>query len=213
MTIAKQTALSAAYRDLGVTIRVQDGWQMPDQFTSPHDERHALIANAGLVDMSHLHKLDLKGSGVHSIPALPDRVDFWQLSAHHALITGRDDDIRGIGNLGVSVVDVTSVYAAFALIGPKSRTILQRLFALDVSTTAFPDRSCAQSKAAEVHVTLCRKDIGGLPRFLLLIGRDVAESFRESVLHVGQADVSPAVSPRLRVRSARRPSVEDARCG
>ncbi len=83
------------------------------------------------------------------------------------------------------VTDVTSVYAALLLAGPHSRAVLQRLTALDVSAPALPDLACARTGLAHVHATLLRQDLGRVPAYWLLVGREYGAYVWDAVLHAG----------------------------
>ena len=84
------------------------------------------------------------------------------------------------------VTDMTSVYAAFLLAGRDSRDVLNRLTALDVSDQAMPNLSCAQTGLAEVHAVVLRQDVGELPAYRLLVGREYCEYFWDAVMHAGR---------------------------
>jgi heterotetrameric sarcosine oxidase gamma subunit len=86
---------------------------------------------------------------------------------------------------GAGMTDVTSIYAQFLLAGPRSRDVLAKLTSLNVSERAFPDGECRSTSVAHVHATVLRRDVGGLPGFHLLAGRDYGEFVWEAVLHAG----------------------------
>jgi glycine cleavage system aminomethyltransferase T len=151
---------------------------------------------AGLADVSWIAKLDLKGPGLSTPPDLPARARSWHLGVSHYLVTSESGcalpDLRLPGPPDVYATDVTSVFAALLLAGPRSREVLRKLTSLNVSDTALPEGGCGQASLAHVHATLLRRDLSGVPGFLLLVSREYAESVWEAVLHAGhEAGLQP----------------------
>lgn len=178
--LIKETALHAEYLSRNASMRIIDGWSVPEHFGEPEQERECLLHHVGIVDVSYPQKLDYKGQSLKAA-TLPEHVEFWRLSPRHALLISRES--HAFLTQSWSIVDVTSVYAAFALGGPQSMQVLRQVAALDFSEEAFPHLHCAQTRAAGVHTIIRRK--GNL--FQLLVNRDVAESFWHSVVHAGAA--------------------------
>jgi glycine cleavage system aminomethyltransferase T len=56
---------------------------------------------------------------------------------------------------------------------------------LNTCNAAFPNLSSAQASVAHAHAIVLREDIGSIPAFHLLVGRDYAESLCESIVHAG----------------------------
>jgi sarcosine oxidase subunit alpha len=83
------------------------------------------------------------------------------------------------------VVDLTSGLAGVRMIGPKAGPLLAHVTELDTSPTAFPDMGCAQGKVAEVHGTLLRMDLGGVPSYDLYFSRDFGEYMWETLVEAG----------------------------
>jgi glycine cleavage system aminomethyltransferase T len=179
--ITKETALHAEYLSRHASMQIVGGWLVPEHFGAPEQEREFLAKHAGIVDISYLQKLDCKGEINRQARPLPEGVDLWTLSPRHAFLVGHVGSAFLLPSC--SIVDVTSVFAAFALGGPESAQVLRRLAALDFSERAFPLLHCAQTRAAGVHTAIRRA--GNM--FQLLVNRDVAESFWQSVVHAGAA--------------------------
>ncbi len=55
-----------------------------------------------------------------------------------------------------SVTDVTSIYSAILLAGPKSREVLQKLTTLNVNDKAMPEGAARQTRLAHVNATILR---------------------------------------------------------
>jgi sarcosine oxidase, subunit alpha len=125
------------------------------------------------------------------------RVRCCQLGADHRLVLTAPEDVREASQgLGASqsqellerayATDVTSVLAGLALVGPRSREVLRKLTALDVSPAAFPDGAVAETGVAGVHAVLLRGDLGGAPAYELYVTRDVAEFVWDAILDAGR---------------------------
>jgi heterotetrameric sarcosine oxidase gamma subunit len=127
-------------------------------------------------------------------------VRHWVLAPGHYLVTSEDTDrpkllakLAPMANTEAGLnlappirwTDVTSVYAALLLAGPRSREILAKLTSLNVSDSSLPDGACAQSGLSHVHAVVLRQDIGGLPAFIVMVGRECAEFVWDSIMHAG----------------------------
>jgi len=84
----------------------------------------------------------------------------------------------------VHVIDMTSAYAAFHLIGPKSIEVLKRCAAAPLE--AMRPRQCLQSPTARVWSLLVREDVGTLPAWLIFVSRDFGEYVWTSILAEGR---------------------------
>ena len=62
----KTTPLNAAHRAAGARMVDFGGWDMPVNYGSQIDEHHAVRANAGMFDVSHMRIIDLDGEGANS---------------------------------------------------------------------------------------------------------------------------------------------------
>ena len=85
------------------------------------------------------------------------------------------------------ITDVTSVYSAILLAGPKAPAVLQKLTTLNVQDSAMPHGAARQGRLAHVNATVLRTDHAGLPGFLVLTTRDVTEHTWDSLLHAGHS--------------------------
>jgi glycine cleavage system aminomethyltransferase T len=163
------------------------GWRAAAVFTSEQEEAALVRQGAGLSDVSWMTKLDLKGSGLNTLPALGERTRSWSLGPNHLLVTCDPEMSPAISSSsGVWVTDVTSVFAQFLLAGPASRDVLRKLTSLNVSEKALPDSGCGQASVAHVRAIILRRDLGPLPAFHLLVSREYGESVWDSLLHAGR---------------------------
>ena len=101
----KRSALFYLHQRAGARFVEHCGWELPASFTSAEWEVAQIGKSAGIADLSHYRKFDLKTQ-----PAQP----WWRLGANHYLIIGEilSDPPSG-------ATDVTSVYANFRLVGPR----------------------------------------------------------------------------------------------
>ncbi len=188
----KRTALFSRFQDRGGGLIDHHGWQVPAFFSSSLEEVQRVSTGAGLADVSWLAKFDLKGSGVASLSSVDGGASFWRLGPRHAWIIRDPESASGSRSLfeslqpSVYAADVTSVYAAFLLAGPRSRDILRKLTSLDVSDRALANRQIGQTTLAHVHARIRRQDFPKVSAFLILVSREYGESVWEALFHAGE---------------------------
>jgi len=181
MEAQRQSALHRCHLEAQAQLQTFFGWQLPAWYTYPSSELEAVRASVGISDASYLFKLDLRGEAGALQVAAPARL--WQLTPAHALITSP----LPIGfAASASVTNVTSVFSAILLAGPKSREVLQKLTTLNVREDAMAEGAGRQTRLAHVNATILRSDCTGLPGFLILNTRDVAQHVWEALLHAGR---------------------------
>ena len=197
MPAIRQTPLYHAHERAGASLMEHHGWQVPAYFTWAQKEAELLTKNAGLSDLSWMTKLDLKGYGMKTPPAV-GASRAWCLGAQHYLVTCEPPKGEAlIANLlsfppsrdlslppPIYITDVTSVYAQFLLAGPHSREILRKLTSLNVN--ALQNLTCGQASLAHVHSIVLRDDLAGMPAFHILLSREYGESVWEAALHAGR---------------------------
>ena len=176
----RQSALHERHLKSHASMTIFAGWQMPASYAEPSTESSHVHTTAGISDASYLTKLDVRTSFPMAHPA-----KLWQLTPSHGLITSPQAlDYEPSPFL----TDVTSVYSAILLAGPGSREILQKLTTLNVREAAMPDGAARQTRLAHVNAMILRFDHfdhAGLPGFLILNTRDVAEHVWDTLSHVG----------------------------
>ena len=86
----------------------------------------------------------------------------------------------------VHVIDVTSTYAGILLAGPRSREVLQRLTAPDVSNAALANGACLSAKVAGLHARIVRDDLDETLAYWLFVGTEYAVYAWEAIMHAGQ---------------------------
>lgn len=181
-----------------------DDWSMPAHFTSLEDEAQHVRASVGLADVSWMAKLDVKGAesqiancrSAAEIPLSRDklRIENWTLARGHRLITCEPHEreavtheLHRLASLHpcFHVTDVTSVYTALLLAGPRSGDVMSKLSSLNMSDAALLNRSSAQTALAHVHAIVLRQDLGPVLAYRLLVGREVGEYVWEAAMHAG----------------------------
>jgi glycine cleavage system aminomethyltransferase T len=167
----KVSPLHRTHQRAGAVFADIESWEVPDVFATVESEVSQVRHSVGIADLSHRMKFDS-----------PSRLgeNSWKLGPGHYL-TIFDPPLV----LPLDAVNVTGVYADFLVAGCKVRALLSKLSSLDVQEYALPNLSCAQSDVAHTHAIILREDLGTIPAFHLLIGREYAESAWESLLHAG----------------------------
>ncbi len=199
----KRSALARRHRALGAAMAARDGWEVAGRFAAPEEEARRAREGAVLADVSWIGKLEVKGVDPKvqaPSPAGSRRV--WRLARGQWIVTFEPEDreaaereIRALASLYpcVRMTDVTSALAALLLAGPRSRDVLAKLTSLDLSERAMADLACGQASLAQVHALVLRQDLGTLPAFRLLVGRESAEHVWDAVVHAGRdLDLAPA---------------------
>ncbi len=196
MAAIRHTALFRMHERAGASFADHHGWQVPAYFTWAQKEAEQLSKSAALGDVSWMTKLDLKGFGLKTPPAIREG-RAWHLGREHYLVTCDPTASEGVlaqlksfsasPDLSlpppIFITDVTSVYAQFLLAGPRSRDILRKLTSLNVS--AIPNLGCGQASLAHVNSKVLRDDLHGLLAFHILVSREYGESVWEGILHAG----------------------------
>ena len=133
-----------------------------------------------------------------------DGVNVWTVAADEAVIVriagaapttsapaavGPEGSLSDIAtklrSAGPSVVDVSSAYTIFRLVGPRLPALLQELSPVDLAPRAVPDLRVVQGPFAGTRATFARRDHGNLPGWIVLVVRDEAEYVWDTILHLG----------------------------
>ncbi len=178
-----QSALHSRHLEAGAHLKIVSGWQMPAWYDhAPPRELEAVRQGVGVSDASYLTKLDLRGPA-GELPAVPP-VRVWVLTPNHALMTS-PENIAFVPS--ASLTDVTSLYGALLLAGPRSRDVLHKLTTLNLRDEVFRNGAARQARLAHVNATILRVDNEHVPGYLLLHTRDVLEHVWHALLHAGKA--------------------------
>lgn len=203
---ARRSPLADRHRQLGARFVASGEW--PATYGDIERERNAIRERVALLDWGPLDKILLSGAWVAADAHAPTRVpgaitrgdvagrsaQLWGLTEDESLLVmpgsnglSSPDTATQLEAGGVSTTDVSSLYAAFKLAGPRARAVLEELFPDDVSERALADRAITFGPLGGVTVVLARLDHGGTPAFAVLVERDQAEYLWDSLLHVGAA--------------------------
>ena len=85
----------------------------------------------------------------------------------------------------VHVVDMTSGLAGVRVTGPSAEQLLAAVSELDSSASSFGDMRCAQASFAEIHGTLLRMDLSGVPSYQLFFAREFGEYLWDALMEAG----------------------------
>lgn len=195
-------------RAAGAQIEERDGWALAVAYASSEQEAQAISHAAGWADMSHLAKLELQAEPdvVEAIFASNPSAHFELGTAHRAdgawwcpLAPGRLlvicepswfaavrrqlDDAVGAAQKPVSLVDVTTAFAALTIVGPLSREVFARFSALDLRPNETPVGAVRPGSVARQPGVLVHEDED---RFLMLFGWAVAEYVWRQVEEAGR---------------------------
>jgi 4-methylaminobutanoate oxidase (formaldehyde-forming) len=82
--------------------------------------------------------------------------------------------------------DMTSGYAGLYLIGPNAEAVLRKLTSVDVSASALPVGSCAETSLAGVHALLVPTLEDSLPAVRVYVAWDVGEYVWDQLFRLGR---------------------------
>ena len=207
--MSKQTALIEHHTTHRATFRSVAGWQTPAHYGNAQEEARRVRENVGLIDRSESGKVELTGRGLgdwfagrfgsEAVPPLrsctvslsPTHTGRWlQLRQDRGFLLTDPEHTTALMTVltagdGPLLTDVTSVYSAFQIVGPKAVALLQKFTSLDLRPARFPEGACAQTSVAKVRALIVHDTLGALPAYWLILTRDYAEFVWESLLHAG----------------------------
>ena len=201
---------------MGAVMEDRDGWQLPARFGTVEEELQRLWTGAGLLDISPMTKLSVQGENASaflsqacssgqlpelgtvsqatitaggqsfqvSLARLADD-DFLVLATHNqaeSMYASIEAAAEGCGH----IFELSSTLAGAQITGPAAARVLTGITEFNCSPQAFPDGSCAQTQAAEIHATLVRADMGDLPSYQLFFSRDFGEYMWEVLLETAE---------------------------
>src|SRR5262249_7251750 len=206
-SVRLRSPLHAWHAAHGADFTERDGWLLPAAYAGT-EAPSGTGATLGLADVSAFAKVSFLGPGVAALtralvgdgpanrprgvselsvagPALACRLT----DDHLLLLTSTSDRATVERHLAplrqtqaVVQTDVTSAYAAFALVGDTVDEVLRRLTALDVRPATLPVGSCAETGVAGVPALLVPSADLGRPGMRICVGWDLAEYVWERLL-------------------------------
>lgn len=201
----KLTAMHHQHLALGATLLDEAGWQRPAFYTSLEQELRHIEGIGGFCDVSPNGKLLLQGTALDailgsveigrcSLADLPSGVNplVCRLSDEEAFVLTAPGNERSAAvdleaklNGCAHLLDVTSGYAGFQVLGPRATDALSRLTDLDLRR--MPELSCAQGKLAEIYALLVRRDVGKQTCYEAYVERSYGEYLWETLLETGES--------------------------
>ena len=207
---------------LGAVMEEVEGWYLPVRYGSSDTEMEQARKSVGIADMSPIGKFFVEGTTVDTFleeifrePSVLDvgssrrvslgdersgvEVNVARLMVDELLISTESRDCEDVSNfLGgrldrcLHVTNVTSGFSVIRVIGPQGLSLLENVTELDLSTPVFPDKSCAQTRLADVHCTILRVDLGRLLAYDLYVAREYGEHVWSFLYEVGETfDLTP----------------------
>ncbi len=193
LTAVAGTPMEHAAREAGAHFEVRDGWNVAVSYESPNAEALACVERAGWADVSHLGKLEIQASE-HDLAAIAAAAAdgaqlelgtatraagaWWcPLTRGRMLVICEPGELAGLrgavleasarATAPVSVVDVSTVFAAMTLIGPLAREVFARFCAADLRPAATPVCGLRPGSIARQPGVILREEED---RFLFLFG-------------------------------------------
>jgi glycine cleavage system aminomethyltransferase T len=198
-------------RAAGARFEAREGWRVAVSVGDPTSEQAACRSGVGIADRSALGKLELQGRP-ERLAALLESAQLeealhWRSSPDRALAVcepGAAPRLRALlGNAceqsgDCGLVDLTAAYAAFELRGPLTRSLLERLSAIDVRPDSLPPGGVRAGMVARVPATLVCLE---WQAFLVLVGAPEAPDAWEIALDEGEPLGLRAVGEEARARA------------
>ncbi len=194
--------------ELGAVLEVVSGWSVVEHFGDPVKEEVGVRSGVGLADLSLCPKWEVKGTdmthlprlvpgqGVPEVPSPGNAVQtesgyLCRVSPNHALwILQKDSVLPTVLSINVAsrclhLTDRTFGLGCFLVCGTKARAVLQKLTALDLRETKFPNSACASVPLAAIQVLVVRKDRSDLFGYEILFSREYGEYLWTAVMEAG----------------------------
>jgi glycine cleavage system aminomethyltransferase T len=191
-------------------ITDEQGWLRVERFAEPEFERRRAETGVVLSDISHIHKVSVKGKDtldfinqkllVNKITKtqmaqecnLPDNSnalccsmtpdEALLLSASDALGALKTEDVENC----VHSTDVTSFFAGIYFLGPQSREVVSKLTELDIRPKSFGNLSVQFIETFHVQGILLRVDLNGLLGYWLFFDRGFGEYLWDRIIYAGK---------------------------
>jgi sarcosine oxidase gamma subunit len=184
--VGLRTPMERAHLAAGAAIETVDGWRVAAYPAADG-------ADAWAADLSHLGKLDVRGTAAE-LDTLTGGLDkgaarcdgeVWtlRLTPTHGYVIAPFGQIANLrGRIGAAAIDVSCGLAAVALGGPRRRDVFNRSSGLDVREDRFgPNRCMAGSVMRVPALVLNRGD-----DLLMLVAWEYGEYFFDAILDAGE---------------------------
>jgi sarcosine oxidase gamma subunit len=196
--VVLRTPMDRRHAAAGATFAERDGWRIAEYEGEP--------ADPWLADVSHLGKLDVRGSqaeldeltgGLPTGAARRDG-DVWtlRLTPVHGYVLcpyGRVGALRD--SIGAPAIDVTSGFAGVALGGSRWREVMNRSSGLDVRPARFGPGRCMAGSVMRVPALIVNEG----ESIAMFVGWEYGEYFWDAILDAGE---TLGIGPRTPVQAA-----------
>ena len=196
--VVLRTPMDRRHAAAGATFAERDGWRIAEYEGEP--------ADPWLADVSHLGKLDVRGSqaeldeltgGLPTGAARRDG-DVWtlRLTPVHGYVLcpyGRVGALRD--SIGAPAIDVTSGLAGVALGGSRWREVMNRSSGLDVRPARFGPGRCMAGSVMRVPALIVNEG----ESIAMFVGWEYGEYFWDAIIDAGE---TLGIGPRTPVQAA-----------
>ena len=196
--VVLRTPMDRRHAAAGATFAERDGWRIAEYEGEP--------ADPWLADVSHLGKLDVRGSqteldeltgGLPTGAARRDG-DVWtlRLTPVHGYVLcpyGRVGALRD--SIGAPAIDVTSGLAGVALGGSRWRDVMNRSSGLDVRPSRFGPGRCMAGSVMRVPTLIVNEG----ESIAMFVGWEYGEYFWDAIIDAGE---TLGIGPRTPVQAA-----------
>jgi len=196
--VVLRTPMDRRHAAAGATFAERDGWRIAEYEGEP--------ADPWLADVSHLGKLDVRGSqaeldeltgGLPTGAARRDG-DVWtlRLTPVHGYVLcpyGRVGALRD--SIGTPAIDVTSGFAGVALGGSRWREVMNRSSGLDVRPARFGPGRCMAGSVMRVPTLIVNEG----ESIAMFVGWEYGEYFWDAIIDAGE---TLGIGPRTPVQAA-----------
>jgi len=196
--VVLRTPMDRRHAAAGATFAERDGWRIAEYEGEP--------ADPWLADVSHLGKLDVRGSQAELdelTGGLPTGVarrdgDVWtlRLTPVHGYVLcpyGRVGALRD--SIGAPAIDVTSGLAGVALGGSRWRDVMNRSSGLDVRPSRFGPGRCMAGSVMRVPTLIVNEG----ESIAMFVGWEYGEYFWDAIIDAGE---TLGIGPRTPVQAA-----------
>jgi len=191
-------------------ITDEQGWLRVESFTEPDIERKQAESSVALSDLSHIHKVSIKGTNTPDFIKQKLHTDeipqaqmaqecnvldnsytlCCSLTPDEALLLSASDPLgvlktEDTGNC-VHTTDVTSFFAGVYLLGPQSREVVSKLTELDIRPKSFGNLSVQFIETFHVQGILLRMDLNGILGYGLFFDRGFGEYLWDRIMYAGR---------------------------
>ena len=205
-TPIKLTPLHSITQRLGAKFTEEQGWRIPEVYTTLEDEITAAQERIVLADETPNGKLLLEGDHAESVLMEAFDLDPLQVNeGRDGIYCLRNDlffistppgremraqkkltTVSAASEQFVTVTEVTHGRAEIRVIGPASQELLSKVCGLDFHPSAFPNETAKQSSLAKTTQLIIRRDIGELPAFSIIGVQSLGPYVWDTMMEAGR---------------------------